>query len=335
MKTAEYDFLLPQELIAYRPAEKRDNSRLLVLHRDGGVEHKRFRDLPCFLRAGDMLLLNKTKVFPARLSGIKRGGGRLEILLVKETSPGMWDIMAKGKYTGPMLISEGLTAYISGGKIALFKDPKLLRELIWQEGEMPLPPYIRRQPDDCDKERYQTVYAEIEGSIAAPTAGLHFTPELLDAIAAASVLIRHVVLHVGTGTFRLVKTDDIEDHIMEKELFEINPSLLSEIAEVKSRGGRIIAVGTTTTRAVEGYLSGKREIVSSHGAIRGLTDIFIHGGYRPMAVDSVITNFHLPRSTPLMLTAVFTGRARLLQTYETAISMGYRFFSYGDAMLVL
>jgi S-adenosylmethionine:tRNA ribosyltransferase-isomerase len=335
MKTAEYDFLLPQELIAYRPAEKRDNSRLLVLHRDGGVEHKRFRDLPCFLRAGDMLLLNKTKVFPARLSGIKRGGGRLEILLVKETSPGMWDIIAKGKYTGPMLISEGLTAYISGGKIALFKDPKRLRELIWQEGEMPLPPYIRRQPDDCDKERYQTVYAEIEGSIAAPTAGLHFTPELLDAIAAASVLIRHVVLHVGTGTFRLVRTDDIEDHIMEKELFEINPSLLSEIAEVKSRGGRIIAVGTTTTRAVEGYLSGKSEIVSSHGAIRGLTDIFIHGGYRPMAVDSVITNFHLPRSTPLMLTAVFTGRARLLQTYETAISMGYRFFSYGDAMLVL
>ena len=335
MKTAEYDFLLPQELVAYRPAEKRDNSRLLVLHRDGGVEHKRFRDLPCFLRAGDMLLLNKTKVFPARLSGIKRGGGRLEILLVKETSPGIWDIMAKGKYTGPMLISEGLSAYISGGKTALFKDPKRLRELIWQEGEMPLPPYIRRQPDDCDKERYQTVYAEIEGSIAAPTAGLHFTPELLDAIAAASVLIRHVVLHVGTGTFRLVKTDDIEDHIMEKELFEINPSLLSEIAEVKSRGGRIIAVGTTTTRAVEGYLSGKSEIVSSNGAIRGLTDIFIHGGYRPMAVDSVITNFHLPRSTPLMLTAVFTGRARLLQTYETAISMGYRFFSYGDAMLVL
>ena len=335
MKTAEYDFLLPQELIAYRPAEKRDNSRLLVLHRDGRVEHKRFLDLPCFLRAGDMLLLNKTKVFPARLSGIKRGGGKLEILLVKETSPGMWDIMAKGKYTGPLLISEGLTAFISKGKTARFKGPKRLRELIWQEGKMPLPPYIRRQPDDCDKERYQTVYAETEGSIAAPTAGLHFTPELLDSIAAASVLIRHVVLHVGTGTFRLVKKDDIDDHIMEKESFEINPSLLSEIAEVKRRGGRIIAVGTTTTRAVEGYLSGKSEVISSNGAIRGLTNIFIHGGYRLMAIDSVITNFHLPRSTPLMLTAVFTGRERLLQTYETAISMGYRFFSYGDAMLVL
>jgi len=335
MKTAEYDFLLPQELIAYRPVEKRDDSRLLVLHRDGGVEHKKFRDIPCFLRAGDMLLLNKTKVFPARLSGIKRGGGRLDILLVKETSPGTWDIMAKGKYTGPLLISEGLTACISGGKAAIFKEPKRLMELIWKEGMMPLPPYIRRCPDDFDKERYQTVYAEIEGSIAAPTAGLHFTPELLDTIAAASVLIRHVVLHVGTGTFRLVKTDDIEDHFMDKELFEINPPLLSEIAEVKKRGGRIISVGTTTTRAVEGYLSGKNEIISSNGVIRGLTDIFIHAGYRPRAIDSVITNFHLPRSTPLMLTAAFAGRERLLRTYETAISMGYRFFSYGDAMLVL
>ena len=200
---------------------------------------------------------------------------------------------------------------------------------------MPLPPYIRRQPDDSDKERYQTVYAETEGSIAAPTAGLHFTPELLDAIAAASVLIRHVVLHVGTGTFRLVKTGTIEDHVMEKELFEISPLLLSEIAEVKKRGGKIVAVGTTTTRAVEGFLSGNSEIVSSNGLICGLTDIFIHEGYRPMAIDSVITNFHLPRSTPLMLTSVFAGRERLLQTYETAISMGYRFFSYGDAMLVL
>jgi S-adenosylmethionine:tRNA ribosyltransferase-isomerase len=335
MKTAEYDFILPQELIACRPVEKRDDSRLLVLHKDGGVEHKKFSDLHCILRAGDMILLNKTKVFPARLSGIKRGGGKLEILLVKETSPGMWDIMARGKYTGPLLISEGLTAHISKGMTAIFEDPKILRKLIWQEGKMPLPPYIRRQPDDFDKERYQTVYAEIEGSIAAPTAGLHFTPELLDAIAAASVRIRHVVLHVGTWTFRLVKTDDIEDHMMEKEFFEIDPSLLSEIAEVKKRGGRIVAVGTTTNRAVEGYLSGKSEIVSSNGVIRGCTDIFIHGDYRPIAIDSVITNFHLPRSTPLMLTAVFAGRERLLQTYETAISMGYRFFSYGDAMLVL
>jgi S-adenosylmethionine:tRNA ribosyltransferase-isomerase len=335
MKTAEYDFFLPEELIAYRPTERRDGSRLLVLHRDGRTEHRIFRDLPSFLRAGDMLLLNKTKVFPARLAGVKRGGGRLEILLTREISPGKWEIMAKGKYTGPLRISEGFIAYISGGKTALFENPSDLRERIWLEGKMPLPPYIRRQADDLDMERYQTVYAETEGSIAAPTAGLHFTPELLDTIDKESVLIRHIVLHVGTGTFKLIKTVDIEDHAMERELFEIDPSLLSEIEEVKRHGGRIVAVGTTTTRAVEGYMSGRSEILSSNGAVRGLTDIFIHEGYRPKTVDAIITNFHLPRSTPLMLTSVFAGRERLLMAYESAISMGYRFFSYGDAMLVL
>jgi len=335
MKTAEYDFFLPEERIADRPAERRDDSRLLVLRRDGGVEHRRFRDLPCFLRAGDMLLLNKTKVFPARLAGAKRGGGRLEILLVRETSPGAWDIMAKGRYTGPLRISEGLTAHISKGKTAVFEDPQRMRELVRREGKMPLPPYIRRQPDQLDNERYQTVYAEAEGSIAAPTAGLHFTPELLDALAEQSVLIRSVVLHVGTGTFRLIKTDDVEEHAMDGELFEIEHSLISEIEEVKARGGRVVAVGTTTTRAVEGYLSGRCEILASNGVIRGFTDIFIHEGYHPRAVDALITNFHLPRSTPLMLASVFAGRERLLRMYESAISMGYRFFSYGDAMLVL
>lgn len=335
MKTTEFDFLLPEKLIAYRPAEKRDDSRLLVLHRDGPAEHRRFKDLPSFLRAGDMLLLNRTKVLPARLTGVKRGGGRLEILLTKEILPGKWEILAKGRYTGPLRISEGFTAYISQGKTALFESPSDLRERIWLEGKMPLPPYIKRQADDLDMERYQTVYAETEGSIAAPTAGLHFTSELLDVIAAKSVLIRHIVLHVGTGTFRLIKTVDIEDHAMDREIFEIDLDLPSEIEEVKRRGGRIIAVGTTTTRAVEGYLSGRCEILSSNGAVRGLTDIFIFEGYRPKAIDAVITNFHLPRSTPLMLTSVFAGRERLLGAYEAAISMGYRFFSYGDAMLVL
>ncbi len=335
MKTAEYDFLLPEELIAYRPAEKRDGSRLLVLHRDGNSEHRKFRDLPSYLRAGDMLLLNKTKVFPARLSGYKRGGGKLDILLTKEISPGKWEILARGRYTGPLMIAEGFHAYISAGKTAVFENPSDLRKRIWMEGKMPLPPYIKRQADDEDMERYQTVYAETEGSIAAPTAGLHFTPELLDAIAAESVLIRHIVLHVGTGTFKLIKTENIEDHAMEREFFEIDLSLLSEIVEVKKRGGRIIAVGTTTTRALEGYLSGKNEISSANGAVCGHTDIFIHEGYRLKAVDAIITNFHLPRSTPLMLTSVFAGREKLLRTYESAISMGYRFFSYGDAMLVL
>jgi S-adenosylmethionine:tRNA ribosyltransferase-isomerase len=299
MKTAEYDFFLPEKLIAYRPPEKRDDSRLLVLHREDRIEHRRFRDLPSFLRAGDMLLLNKTKVFPARLAGVKPGGGRLEILLTREILPGKWEIMAKGRYTGPLRISEGFTAFISEGKTALFENPSDLRERIWLEGKMPLPPYIRRPADDQDMERYQTVYAETEGS------------------------------------FKLIKTDNIEDHAMERELFELDPSLPSEIEEVKRQGGRIIAVGTTTTRAVEGYMSGKCDILSSNGAVRGLTDIFIREGYRLKAVDAVITNFHLPRSTPLMLTSVFAGRERLLRAYESAISMGYRFFSYGDDMLVL
>jgi S-adenosylmethionine:tRNA ribosyltransferase-isomerase len=200
---------------------------------------------------------------------------------------------------------------------------------------MPLPPYIRRRPDEQDKERYQTVYAETEGSIAAPTAGLHFTRELLAGIGAKSVLIRHLTLHVGTGTFRPVKTEDIAGHVMDREYFEIDPTLISEIRGVKARGNKVVAVGTTTTRAIEGYLSTRAEVSSANGTIKGTTDIFIRHGYRPRAIDSLITNFHLPRSTPLMLTSVFAGRERLLKTYESAISMGYRFFSYGDAMLVL
>lgn len=335
MKTVEYDFFLPERLIAYRPTEERDASRLLVLHRDGRTEHRKFRDLTSFLGAGDMLLLNKTKVFPARLTGFKQGGGRLDILLTGEISPGKWEIMTKGRYTGPLRISEGFTAYIAKGKTALFENPTEINKRIWLEGKMPLPPYIKREADDLDRQRYQTVYAETEGSIAAPTAGLHFTAELLDAIAAKSVLIRHIILHVGTGTFKLIKTEDVEDHVMGRELFEIDPSLPAEIEEVKKRGGRIVAVGTTTTRAVEGYFSGRCKILSSNSAICGLTDIFIHEGYRPKAIDALITNFHLPRSTPLMLASVFAGREKLLAAYESAISMGYRFFSYGDAMLVL
>lgn len=335
MKTAEYDFVLPGGLIADRPVAKRDDSRLLVLHQDGWTEHRRFSDLPHYLRTGDMLLLNKTKVFPARLEGEKRGGGRLEILLVREISCGLWEILAKGKYSGPFLISGKAVAEVRDGKTVRFGEPERLGDLLREHGLMPLPPYIRRRPDALDRERYQTVYAESEGSIAAPTAGLHFTRDLLDQLGSKSVLIRYVTLHVGSGTFRPVKTEEVDSHLMEREFFEIDPLIISEMSEVKARGNRIIAVGTTTTRAVEGYLSGRCEILSVNGTIRGTTDIFIREGYVPRGVDSLITNFHLPRSTPLMLTAVFAGRERLLKNYESAISMGYRFFSYGDAMLVL
>lgn len=335
MKTKDYHFHLPQELIASRPLDQRDGSRLLVLHRDGGMEHRRFHELPSFLKAGDMLLINNSRVFPARLTGYKPTGGRLEILLVRETSAGLWDIMARERYTGTLRISDDLSAHISDGKTAFFADHNDLMPLIWKTGEMPLPPYIKRRPDKDDKERYQTVYAEVEGSIAAPTAGLHFTKDLLDNLASESVIIRTVTLHVGTGTFRPVKTTEIEDHKMDKEFFEINPDLISELKKVRENGNRIIAVGTTATRVVEGYLSGRCSSFSSNGSVKGSTDIFIHEGYKLKAVDSLITNFHLPCSTPLMLASVFAGRERLLNVYKTAISMGYRFFSYGDAMLVL
>lgn len=335
MKTADYDFYLTSELIASRPVEERDASRLLVLHRDGGVEHRTFRELPSLLDPGDMLIINNSKVFPARLKGKKKTGGRLEILLVSERSPGLWNILCRDRYTGPVRVSEDLEFYVEDGKTALFEDNTRVRELIIKEGLMPLPPYIKRQPDEQDRERYQTVYAEKEGSIAAPTAGLHFTGPLLEALSAASIAIRSVTLHVGIGTFRPVKTGELKDHVMDREYFEMSPELISDIKRVKNRGNRVVAVGTTTTRALEGYMSGHSDIIASNSAIAGTTDIFIYEGYRPRVVDSLITNFHLPRSTPLMLAAVFAGRERLLATYSEAVSMGYRFFSYGDAMLVI
>jgi S-adenosylmethionine:tRNA ribosyltransferase-isomerase len=335
MKAADYDFFLPERLIAERPLERRDSSRLFVLRRDGSEEHRTFFELPSLLDAGDLLLINKTKVFPARLTGAKPSGGRVEILLVREVGHGVWDIMSRGKYTGSLVIPGGLPVHISEGRKAFFEESAGIREVLWEMGKMPLPPYIRRRPDEKDRETYQTVYAEVEGSIAAPTAGLHFTKELLDALAAKSIKIGAITLHVGTGTFRTVKTQDIRDHRMEGEFFELSPELVREIDEVKRRGNRVVAVGTTTTRAIEGFLSGRCEIHSANGTIRGTTDIFIYEGYRPKAVDALITNFHLPRSTPLMLTSVFSGRQRLLRAYQEAILREYRFFSYGDAMLVL
>lgn len=335
MKTADYDFHLPHDLIAFRPAEKRDSSRLLVLHRDGRIEHRLFCDLPSYLDAGDMLIVNNSKVFPARLTGRKPNGSRLDILLISPLSQGLWRIMSRGRYSGNLRLSDDLTAVISNGETADFGDRPDLMELIWKEGEMPLPPYIRRQADAHDKERYQTVYAEKQGSIAAPTAGLHFTESLLERLSASSVMVRAVTLHVGIGTFRPVKSETLEDHEMEREFFEIDPELISEIDQVKKRGNRVVAVGTTVTRTVEGFLSGRCDVSSVNGKIYGSTDIFIHPGYAMLAIDSLITNFHLPRSTPLMLTSVFAGREKLLETYATAVKEGYRFFSYGDAMLVL
>jgi S-adenosylmethionine:tRNA ribosyltransferase-isomerase len=335
MKTADYDFFLPKELIASRPAEQRDGSRLMVLRRGGGCEHRHFCDLPSLLDPGDLLVVNNSKVFPARLRGVKPSGCILEILLVRRTSPGVWEIMSKGRYSGPLTMRGGLSAVISEGNSADFGSDEGLMETVWRVGEMPLPHYIGRQADDLDKERYQTVYAEVEGSIAAPTAGLHFTDKVLAALASKSVKIRSLTLHVGTGTFRPVKSEFLSGHVMDSEVFEMDTGLIRDVEEAKKRGNRVVAVGTTATRALEGYFSGRCSLSSSNGSIRGLTDIFIHEGYTPKTVSALITNFHLPCSTPLMLTSVFAGRTRLLDAYGSAMAMGYRFFSYGDAMLVI
>lgn len=338
MKTEDYFFHLPEDLIAKRPLEKRDSSRLLVLHRTGEIEHRRFSDLPEYLHAGDMLVINNTKVFPARLTGYKPTGGKLEILLVNEVSKGTWNILTRERYSGNLRISDDFSAYISEGRTAEFDhhdNQADLMSLIWKAGKMPLPPYIKRQPDETDKKTYQTVYADVEGSIAAPTAGLHFTKELLDNLVSRSILVGTLTLHVGIGTFRPVKADDLREHKMDEEIFEIDPCLLAEIKRVRDSGKRIIAVGTTTTRAIEGFMSEKHRVFSSNGIIKGSTDIFIYEGFRFRVIDSLITNFHLPCSTPLMLTSALAGREKLLKAYQSAISSGYRFFSYGDAMLVL
>ncbi|MHB8881840.1 MAG: tRNA preQ1(34) S-adenosylmethionine ribosyltransferase-isomerase QueA [Thermodesulfovibrionales bacterium] len=333
MKTAEYDFTLPEDLIAKRPAEKRDAARLLVLRRGAEAEHRTFSELPSLLDPGDLLILNNTRVFPARLTGLRPEGVPLEILLVSENPDRTWNIMTKGRYTGTVTLAGGLGAEIRGGKTASFERP--VSEVIWEIGNMPLPPYIKRAPDKTDRERYQTVYAEIEGSIAAPTAGLHFTRDLLDRLTDGGVRVRAVTLHVGAGTFRPVKAAKVREHVMDEESFEFSPGLIDEIRLCRAAGNRVIAVGTTTTRTLEGYASGDCSLISSNGRVRGTTRIFITEGYDFQLIDSLITNFHLPCSTPLMLASAFCGRKKLLRIYEEAISRGYRFFSYGDAMLFL
>ena len=335
MRTAEYAFSLPPGLIAARPAEKRDGARLLVLHKNGDMEHRKFSELPSYLVPGDLLVLNNTKVFPARITARKPTGGKVTFLLVARNPDATWDVLSRERYTGELAIGGRFFAHMTKGKTVRFHEGTDLQSLLGEHGQMPLPPYIRREPDEDDKQRYQTVYAEIEGSIAAPTAGIHFTHELLDVIRKRSVRVHTVTLHVGTGTFRPVTADRIEDHLMDEENFEIPSAVIAEIEEAKKSGKRVITVGTTTTRTLEGYFSGGSSWQAVNGKITGSTDIFIVEGHRFRAADVLITNFHLPQSTPLMLTAAFAGREKLLYAYQEAISRGYRFFSYGDAMLVL
>ncbi|MBA3070609.1 MAG: tRNA preQ1(34) S-adenosylmethionine ribosyltransferase-isomerase QueA [Nitrospirae bacterium] len=336
MKAADFDFHLPEGLIAKKPSDKRDLSRLLALHRNGRIEHKIFSNLPDYLNEGDLLLLNNTKVFPARLTGTKPTGGRFEFLLVKEIGIDKWGILSKGKYRGGISIAEGFSAEIED-LTARFSYSGDFMENLWRCGDMPLPPYIKRKPEPADREWYQTVYAEKEGSIAAPTAGMHFTGELIGKIKNKGVNVRCLTLHIGIGTFKPIKAEDLSEHSMDAEYFEIGKEIVEDIKKTKASGKRVLSVGTTTTRAIEGYFSGKYSPIHpfTRSPICGYTNIFIYPGYEFRVVDSLITNFHLPRSTPLMLASAFCGAEKLSRAYSIAVSQKYRFFSYGDAMLIL
>lgn len=345
MNINEFDYHLPQELIAQKPADKRDASRLLVVHRDTGeTEHRHFHDILDYLRPGDCLVLNDSKVLPARLFGIKEGtGAKVEFLLIKRIQGDIWETMVRpGKRLKPgdtVIFSPDFKARITdygedGTRLAEFQYQGIFMERLEELGKMPLPPYIERESDLEDKDRYQTVYCREEGSVAAPTAGLHFTEELLAQAEKKGVKIAYVTLHVGIGTFRPVKCENIQDHQMHFEEFHITRENAEIINKAKAAGGRILSVGTTSTRTLESAAVEKDGDYFIEEC-SGNTGIFIYPGYRFKIVDCLITNFHLPKSTLLMLISALYDREKILNIYEMAVEEKYRFFSYGDAMLIL
>ncbi len=341
MKTSDFNYYLPQELIAQDPLEDRSASRLLSLDRvTGEVRHRHFRDIKDFLHPGDCLVINDTKVIPARLYGVKKDTGAvIEILLLKRRENNIWETLVKpGKKCRPgavIVFGEGrLTGEIidvveEGNRLIRFSYEGIFEEILDSLGEMPLPPYITHKLRD--KNRYQTVYAEHEGSAAAPTAGLHFTKELLGEIGEMGVKIAHVTLHVGLGTFRPVKVDEVTDHHMHSEFYIVDEENARLINDTKKNGGRVIAVGTTSCRTLES--ASDQNGVLKPGS--GWTDIFIYPGYEFKMIDGLITNFHLPESTLIMLVSAFAGRDHVLAAYEEAVKEKYRFFSFGDAMVIL
>ncbi len=357
MRTADFDYPLPPELIAQAPAPTRDGSRLLVLHRtDSRTEHRQFRELPDYLRAGDVLVLNNSRVLRARLRGHKPStGGQVELLLVEEVAPNeWWTLLRPGKR---VRVGAEIQLRTNGGVASLVRavvlekndeghcrvrftgTPNLLDELE-THGEIPLPPYIERAAGTEDDARYQTVFAQPAGSVAAPTAGLHFTPALLDELRARGVQIHFITLHVGLGTFLPVKADNLADHVMHEERFELPADTADAINAAKREGRRVIAVGTTTVRVLESAAA-LSTFNFQLSALQSRTRIFIHPPYEFRVVDALLTNFHLPQSTLLMLVSAFAapgelrGRELMLATYAEAVRERYRFFSYGDAMLLL
>lgn len=341
MNVKDFYFDLPQELIAQDPLEDRASSRLLVLDKKTGeVTHRGFRDILEYLKPGDCLVINDTKVIPARLFGVKEDtGAKIEVLLLKRREHDIWETLVKpGKKAKPgtrIVFGEGLlTGTVletvdDGNRLIQFSYEGIFEEILDQLGQMPLPPYITHQLKD--KNRYQTVYAKHDGSAAAPTAGLHFTKELLKQIEDMGVKIAHVTLHVGLGTFRPVKVENVQDHHMHSEFYLVEESEAKKVNDTKEAGGRVICVGTTSCRTVESAADENGRLKSGSG----WTDIFIYPGYEFKILDALITNFHLPESTLVMLVSALAGREHVLAAYEEAIKERYRFFSFGDAMLIL
>lgn len=339
LKKSDFYYDLPEELIAQKPAEPRDSSRLLVYHRDTRqLEHKIFRDVIDYLKAGDVLVVNRTRVLPARVYAHTEHGGAVEVLLLKRLDLTRWEVLVRpGRKCRPgahLIVNEELSLRVlsvtdSGERIVEFVYDGTFEDILSRVGTMPLPPYIHEKL--TDPERYQTVYSKENGSAAAPTAGLHFTPELLERIRAKGVEIAEVLLHVGLGTFRPVKEENVLDHKMHSEYFEISAEAAEIVNRAKKEGRRVICVGTTSVRTVE-------TVADEHGFLRpckGNTEIFIYPPYKFKCVDALITNFHLPESTLLMLVSALCSREEIMRVYKTAVEERYRFFSFGDAMLIL
>ncbi len=339
MKKSDFNFQLPEELIAQTPLDRRDASRLLVLNKENGkVGHQHFYDIVDHLNPGDCLVMNDSRVIPARLFGTRKTGGAVEVLLLKDLGNNKWEVLTRpGRKTHigqEMFFGEGILKAIvtdeidDGKRIVAFEYDGIFLEILEQLGQMPLPPYIHEHLEN--PERYQTVYSKNIGSAAAPTAGLHFTNELLQKIRSKGVETAFITLHVGLGTFRPVKAESIENHIMHSEYYEISDEAKQKILSAKKNGGRIIAVGTTSCRTLESAFSDNGEITKECGN----TDIFIYPGYKFKAVDALITNFHLPESTLIMLVSALAGHENVMNAYKIAVDEKYRFFSFGDAMLI-
>ena len=340
MKTSDFDYYLPEDLIAQTPIEPRDNSRLLIYQKDiDTLTHAHFRDVLDYLKEGDVLVRNNTRVLPARMFAYTENGGRVEILLLKRFDLKTWEVLVKpgkkARVGKTLTISNELKLKVidnieeSGSRKVEFIYDGVFEDIISRIGEMPLPPYITEKLKD--KERYQTVYSKTDGSAAAPTAGLHFTSELLEKLKNKGVIIVDVLLHVGLGTFRPVKEEDVTKHHMHSEYFEISEEACEIINKAKSEGRRVIAVGTTSVRTLESAVNEHGEVVAQ----KGNTEIFLYPPYKFKVVDGLITNFHLPKSTLIMLVACLVGQDKILEIYKTAVEERYRFFSFGDACLFL